>query len=158
TLAVLNLDDQRKATYDFYYQGSADYQWTPAELAVPAGTRILHTGSLAAWVPPGDGHILDAMRASPALVSYDPNVRPTLRGPPGRAGLLVEPAVAAAHLVKASDEDVGWLYPDEAPAAVAARWLALGPEAVVITRGEHGAVGYRSGADPIERAGRPVRL
>lgn len=158
TLAVLNLDDQRKATYDFYYQGSADYQWTPAELAVPSATRILHTGSLAAWLPPGDAHVLDAMRASPALVSYDPNVRPTLLGTPQRARPLVEPAVAAAQLVKASEDDIAWLYPDDAISAVAARWLELGPQAVVITRGEHGAVGFRAGADPIERAGRPVRL
>jgi fructokinase len=159
TLAVVNLDDQRKASYDFYCDGSADWQWTPAELAVPPATRILHTGSLATWLPPGDAHIIDAMRASPALVSYDPNVRPTLLGTPQRARPLIEAAVAVAQLVKASDDDLGWLYPDDSVDAVAARWLDLGASAVVIiTRGEDGAIAFRPGAPPIERLGRAVQV
>jgi len=158
TLAVVNLDGQGKAGYDFYLDGSADWQWTPAELAVPPDTRILHTGSLAAWLPPGDAHVIAAMQASPALVSYDPNVRPSLLGTPQRARPLIEQAVAAAQLVKASDDDLGWLYPGESLDAVAARWLDLGPDAVVITRGAHGAVGFRPGTVPIERPGRPVEV
>lgn len=156
TLAVLNLDEQAKASYDFYWDGAADWQWTPAELAVPAATRILHTGSLAAWLPPGDAHVVDAMRASPALVSYDPNVRPTLLGTPQRAQPLIERAVAVAQLVKASDDDLAWLYPRDSLDTVAARWLGLGAIAVVITRGEHGAIAFRSGASPLERPGRRV--
>lgn len=158
TLAVVNLDEHGKASYDFYLHGSADWQWTPAQLRVPPATRILHTGSLASWLPPGDGPVLDALRTSPALVSYDPNVRPSLLGTPDQARPRIEGMVAAADLVKASADDIAWLYPADTTAAVAKRWLDLGPAVVVITRGEHGAVGYRRGAAPIERAGRPVRV
>lgn len=160
TLAVVNLDEHRKARYDFYLDGSADWQWHPDELVVPDGTTILHAGSLTSWTPPGAEHVLAMLhRARPAvLVSYDPNVRPALLGTPGRARPLVEAAVAAAHLVKASDDDIAWLYPDDRPADTAARWLDLGAAAVVITRGAGGAVGYRRGADPLQRPARPVRL
>jgi len=138
------LDEHRKAVYDFYAQGSADWQWTPDELAIPAGTQILHTGSLASWLPPGDEHLVAALRQArdTLLVSYDPNVRPTLLGTPERARPLIERAVAVAHLVKASDDDVGWLYPGSRLDAVAGRWLGLGAATVVLTRGERGAVGY----------------
>ncbi|HEY7046319.1 MAG TPA: carbohydrate kinase [Jatrophihabitantaceae bacterium] len=158
TLALINLDEQRKASYDFYLEGTANFQWTAAELAIPAATRIVHSGSLASWTPPGDARVIEALGASSALVSYDPNVRPTLLASPERARPIVEQTAAVAQLVKASEDDIAWLYPGDAAAAVATRWLALGPEAVVITRGEHGAVGYRAGADPIARAGRPIRL
>lgn len=156
TLAVINLDEQRKASYDFYLQGSADWQWTPQELAVPPATRILQTGSIAGWLPPGGEHVVAAMKASPALVSYDPNVRPTLLGTPQHGRRLIEPGIAAADLVKASDDDIGWLYPGEPVEAVARRWLDLGPSVVVITRGERGAIAFRPGGPPIEHPGRKV--
>jgi fructokinase len=160
TLAVVNLDEHRKARYDFYLDGSADWQWRPDELVVPDGTTILHAGSLTSWTPPGAEHVLALLRrARPAaLISYDPNVRPALLGTPARARPLVEPAVAAAHIVKASDDDTAWLYPGEQPADTAARWLDLGAGVVVITRGAGGAVAYRRAADPLERPARPVRL
>ncbi len=160
TLAVVNLDADGKASYDFYLEGSADWQWSVAELAVPPATRILHAGSLASWRPPGDAHVVDALRLArdAVLISYDPNVRPSLLGTPERARPLIERAVESAHLVKASEDDVGWLYPGDQLDRIAGRWLDLGAVAVVITRGERGAVGYRAGADALLRAGRPVRL
>jgi sugar/nucleoside kinase (ribokinase family) len=66
--------------------------------------------------------------------------------------------VAAAQLVKASDDDVTWLYPGESLDAVAARWLDLGAVAVVITRGERGALAFRPGARPVERPSRKVEV
>jgi fructokinase len=160
TLAVVNLDEHRKARYDFYLDGSADWQWRPEELAVPDATAILHAGSLASWTPPGAEHIVATLRRTrpAALVSYDPNVRPALLGMPARARPLIEAAVATADLVKASDDDIAWLYPADRPGDTARRWLGLGATAVVITRGASGAVGFRRGADPLERPVRPVQL
>jgi fructokinase len=160
TLAVVNLDEQGKASYDFYLEGSADWQWRPDELAIPPNTRILHTGSLATWLPPGDAHVVAAAREASerVMISYDPNVRPSLLGTPERARTLIERAVAVAHVVKASEDDVGWLYPGDQLDHIAAHWLGLGAVTVVITRGERGAIGYRKGADPLVRAARPVRL
>jgi fructokinase len=160
TLAVVNLDEHRKAHYDFYLDGSVDWQWRPDELVVPDGTAILHAGSLTSWTPPGAEHVLSALRrARPAaLVSYDPNVRPALLGTPARARPLIEAAAATADLVKASDDDIAWLYPGDRPGDTARRWLGLGATAVVITRGARGAVGFRRGADPLERPVRPVQL
>lgn len=160
TLAFVNLDQHGKAKYDFYAAGGADWQWSVEELTIPPETRILHAGSLTSWLPPGDAHVVRAMHRARAdmLISYDPNVRPPLLGDPERARPLIEHAVAAAHIVKASEDDVGWLYPGERLDDIARQWLGRGPVAVVITRGGRGAVAYRAGAESIVRPARRIQL
>ena len=161
TLAVVSLDAEGHAGYDFYLDGTADWQWTDQELArIAPETAVLHVGSLAAWTRPGSEHIIAAaarLRDS-ALISYDPNIRPLLLGKPERARPLVEDFVAVAHLVKASREDVEWLYPGEQVAEIGGRWLELGAVAVVITDGPHGAHLLRADSAPVRRPGRKVQL
>lgn len=161
TLAVVTLDDQARASYDFYVQGTADWQWTPEELErLPPRTDILHFGSLASWTAPGDVRIAQLVTRvrETVLVSYDPNVRPLLQRDPAAARERVQRSVALAHLVKASTEDVAWLYPRTPVPDVAARWLALGPRAVVFTDGPHGAHAYRACAAPLQRPGAAVNV
>ncbi|WP_299541864.1 carbohydrate kinase [uncultured Streptomyces sp.] len=149
--AVVTLDAGGRATYDF------DIHWTLAP--VPDGTAPdhVHTGSLAAVMAPGADTVLArvaSLRAS-ATVSYDPNVRPELMGDHAGAVRRVEECVALADVVKASDEDLGWLYPDRTPDEVARGWLESdGPALVLVTRGGEGAyavtrrAGARIGAFP----------
>ena len=156
TLAVVSLDAQARASYDFYHQGTADWQWSADELSrVPEATGVLHFGSLASWLPPGEQRILDLagrVRArGDVLVSYDPNVRPTLLGDPGHGRDAVERAVRIAHLVKASEEDIAWLYPGRPTAEVARQWIALGTSLVVITDGGHGAGAFTRPGPAIHR-------
>jgi fructokinase len=158
TLAVVSLDDQARASYDFYVNGTADWQWTTSELTTVADVAdVVHFGSLASWVSPGAAVIIAAVASvrDKALVSYDPNVRASLMGAPEDARPLVEAAVAVAHVVKASREDIEWLYPSLEPAAVAARWFALGAQFVVITDGADGALAFTP-AGSWAAAGRPV--
>jgi fructokinase len=161
TLAVVTLDEAGRATYDFYWDGTADWQWTDAELAaLPADTGILHTGSLAAWTQPGADRIaalVEKIRGS-VLISYDPNMRPKLLGTPEKVRSLAERSVAAAHVVKASDEDVQWLYPDESIEDVVRRWLTAGPDVVVITRGADGASAFTKTGLAISRPGIAIQM
>lgn len=163
TLAVVSLDAQGQAGYDFYLDGTADWQWTDTELArIPPDTTILHVGSLASWTRPGNRHIQAAVARSreqgSTLISYDPNIRPALLGKPEQARPLVEDFVSVSHLVKASREDVEWLYPQTAIAEVGDRWLKLGALAVVITDGPNGAHLLRPDAAPVHRPGRKIQL
>ncbi|MGW7539838.1 carbohydrate kinase family protein [Streptomyces sp. NPDC054770] len=163
TLAVVSMDAEGQASYDFYLEGTADWQWTQVEAAhVPPETAVLHFGSVASWTPPAGDHIhatVQRLRASgTALISYDPNVRPVLLGDPERGRRAVERSVGVAHIVKASREDVEWLYPDTPVERVAARWLELGALLVVITDGPDGAHAFHTSAESVSRPGRKAAV
>ncbi|PRX97220.1 carbohydrate kinase family protein [Allonocardiopsis opalescens] len=162
TLAIATLDDAGRARYDFRVDGTADWQWTPAELPdpLPEGTAALHVGSLAMAVPPGARVLeewLHRVRAhSAATVSYDPNVRPALAGEPAEAVARVERQLALADIVKASDEDIDHLYPGRDPLDAARDWLARGPALVVVTRGAAGAFALAGPGEPLHAPFVPV--
>ncbi len=163
TLAVVSLDASAQATYDFYLDGTADWQWTSAETSrLRPDTSVLHVGSIASWTPPGSDQIHDLVAGIHdegwALISYDPNVRPLLMGDPARGRELVERSVSVSHVVKASREDVEWLYPGTGIEHVAARWLELGTLLVVITDGPGGAYVFRPGTPVSHRCGRAVAV
>jgi fructokinase len=144
TLAVVSLDPDGRAAYDFYVDGTADWGWTPAELPepLPAGTIALCTGSLAVALEPGATVITELMRRAGAAgvsVVLDPNLRPALLGERAAARRRLEAQVALADVVKVSDEDLAWVVPEHSPADAAARWLDLGPAMVVVTQGAAGA-------------------
>jgi fructokinase len=163
TLAVVSLDAQARASYDFYLDGTADWQWTASEVSrAPEPVTVLHFGSLASWTSPGDEHILNLatrMRGrGDVLVSYDPNVRPRLLNDPEHGQRMVERGVRLAHLAKASQEDVAWLYPGQTVAEVARHWLALGATVVVITDGANGADAFTAPGPAIHRPARDVSV
>lgn len=140
-LAYARLDEQGRATYEF------DLTWSVPEIGDLSGYGHLHTGSIAATLEPGGSQVLDVVERMRRVgtVSYDPNIRPALMGSPADVLARVESLVARADLVKASDEDLTWLYPGDAVEQVMRRWLAAGPSLVVVTRGPQGAVAVLAG-------------
>lgn len=160
TIALVHLEEGI-ARYQFGVDGTADFQWTEPELDVlPPGVRAVQFGSLASWLPPGDAAISRFVRRlhddGNVLVSYDPNVRPALQQDRDAAREQVERAVAAAHVVKASADDLDWIYPGGTIAEAAESWLGLGPSLVVITRGEKGSVAFSADGPPLEQPVHPA--
>jgi fructokinase len=163
TVATASVGEGASTTYEFDMDGTADWQWTAAELReLDPGTDVLHFGSIAAWTPPGAERIADLVSDLRArgrvLISYDPNVRPTVIGGRERGVELVERSVRRAHVVKASREDLEWLYPELGVDEVAGRWSELGATVVVVTDGAEGATAYRRTGDPVRRPGRNVTV
>jgi fructokinase len=163
SVAIASVDNAARVTYEFEIEGTADWQWTAAELReLNRDTRVLHFGSIASWTPPGAARIADLVRELRArratLISYDPNVRPAVIGVRERGVELVEEGVRAAHVVKASREDIEWLYPELIVDEVATRWSLLGPDLVVMTDGADGATVYRQRRPPLHRPGREVTV
>lgn len=126
--------------------GAATYRfaiaWDPAPFTpTPGSFAAIHTGSIAAILEPGATRVeklLVAMRHD-ATITFDPNVRPQLMGSPEAARARIESFVAMADVVKASDEDLAWLYPDTTLDEVMKLWREMGPSLVVVTRGGDGA-------------------
>jgi len=125
--------------------GGASYEfaleWRPARPDV-SGFDVVHTGSIAAYLEPGAATVLDAVtEAAPgALVSFDANVRPTLIGSRDAAVVRVAEFARVAQLVKMSDEDAAWLYPERSAEQSAAALAAETGAVAVITRGAEGGL------------------
>jgi fructokinase len=160
SLAVVSLGPDGAAEYDFRVDGTADWQWTDDELAeaVDDDVDALHVGSLAMLVEPGAAalhRLVERVRPA-ATISYDPNVRPALMGDRSAAAARVERLVALADVVKASTDDLAWLYPGVRPVDVARDWLAAGPSLVVVTRGGDGVLAAGRAAGELHRPAVPV--
>ncbi len=163
TLAFATLDEEGRAAYDFYVDGTADWGWTDDELGeLPANTQAFHTGSLAAALEPGAGPVLRLVQrlrgAGGVLVSFDPNVRPDVIGTRAAAAQRAAEHVAAAHVVKASEDDITWLHPGRGVDDVLEQWATAGPDLVVVTRGADGCVARTSTGLRTETAGRQVQV
>lgn len=135
-VAMAYLDDQGRATYEF------DLEWKVPTLPTPSEISHLHTGSFAATLAPGGNDVLRAVKAQSIVgtVSYDPNARPDLMGKAADVVGRIEEIISVSDVVKASDEDIEWLYGKETPVEdIMRKWLAMGPAMVVVTRGPWGA-------------------
>jgi fructokinase len=139
-----------------------DLDWDlPAGLLAAAqdDADVVHAGSIATVLPPGADAVEAALLAARgrALVSFDPNARPAITPDVDAVGARVERLVAAADVVKVSEEDLGWYYPGTDPVDAAGRWAASGPAVVVVTLGADGAVVVR-GDTLVRVAGVAVRV
>jgi fructokinase len=137
TVALAYLGEDGSASYEFLAA------WDPQELAVPADTAVLHTGSLALVVEPGAAKVLDAcrqVRERPGTaVAVDLNVRPAVQRDRAAYRAACDRFAEVADVVKASDEDLAWLYPDTTAEHAARGLLARGARLVVVTLGADGA-------------------
>ncbi|GAA1793178.1 carbohydrate kinase [Pseudarthrobacter sulfonivorans] len=139
--ATATLSPDGAATYAFNISWDINGAALPALDAVQR-SRHVHTGSIAAAVAPGDQATLALLAAAGehASISYDPNCRPGISPDVAAARGQAERFVAASDIVKASDEDLAWLYPDRTPEQSLSAWLELGPAVVAMTRGAAGPV------------------
>ncbi|HET9842763.1 MAG TPA: carbohydrate kinase [Nocardioides sp.] len=122
---------------------SFDIEWRLNQVPDLAPVAV-HTCSIGVVLEPGATevrHLVEALRPN-ATVSYDLNLRPAVTGNGPEVVRAVEDLVALADLVKASDEDLGVLCPGEPVEQVVDRLRSLGPSAVVVTRGRHGATWF----------------
>ncbi|MCX5528636.1 carbohydrate kinase [Streptomyces bobili] len=148
TLAVAELDAAGQAAFSFHAQNTADWQWTPGELARAdlSETVCVHTGSLALVREPG-GAVLEeflATAAPRATISIDPNVRPLLVRPDVYRARLAR-WCALADILRLSEDDLELLLPGTPPEQACDLWHAAGVRLVVITLGAGGALASLDG-------------
>lgn len=127
------LDADGAATYTF------DITWAPQHLDL-GRPELIHTGSLATCLDPGADVVEGSLRHAPAgtLVSFDPNVRPSMAASREELRERVERIAALAHVVKMSDEDAAWLHPEEPLEDIVDRYRRQVRAVFVLTRGASG--------------------
>ena len=144
--ATVTVDAQGGARYDFVIDGTATFDFNSQWLPDPERLKpsVLHIGTLVTIIEPSASVLYDwAVRVGEfAPIIFDPNIRPSVMGDRQKYSQAVEKWVGISSIVKVSDDDIAWLYPDESLDEVARRWIAGGVSCVVITRGAHGLIGY----------------
>lgn len=140
-VAYAEVDAQGRASYTF------DLEWQLPVLPEEGVYQHLHTGSIAATLEPGGSRVVEAVRRhrEAGTVSYDPNIRPALMPSPEAVRERIEELIGLSDVVKASDEDLEWLYGEEPLETTVRRLKAMGPAMVVVTRGPWGAVAALAG-------------
>ena len=145
TLAIAEVGADGHAAYRFVIDGTSGSNLT--RQMVPAmfspDVKALHVGTLGLVFEPVATTIADLVEREhrKRLVMVDPNIRPS--AVPNRSRL--DRILAQSTIVKASDADVTWLYPELDLQSAARALLARGPALVVVTLGSEGAFGVCSG-------------
>ncbi len=144
-----------KAVAALAQDGSATYRftlsWEPAYLDDLGSPTLIHTGSIGAFLQPGSEVTRDIIRQGQrlgALISFDPNIRPSLMPEPDRTRASFEELAFSTQLTKLSEEDAAYLYPGIPPEDVLDLLLDGGVSVVAITRGGEGAY-LASGGDRV---------
>jgi fructokinase len=144
-LAIVSLAENGGASYEFEIDGTATFDFSLDWLPDPSRYKpnVLHIGTLVTVIQPGADVLYDwAIRVAEfAPIVFDPNIRPAVMGDRDNYQMAVEKWAAISSVIKVSDDDMAWLYPDQKYRDVAQRWINDGAALVVITRGADGLVG-----------------
>ncbi|MCV0425093.1 MAG: carbohydrate kinase [Roseibium sp.] len=150
TLSLVQKDGHGHPAYTFYGANAADRMVSESDL--PEFTEpplFLHVGSYTALVDP----IATALKAlitrerERTLISFDPNIRPTVVSDMERWRTNTETLVPLTDVIKVSDEDLALIAPGEAIADMARAWLDLGAKLIIVTKGGDGASAYAPGIE-----------
>ncbi|WMT89316.1 carbohydrate kinase [Pelagibacterium sp. H642] len=164
TLAVVTRNAKGLPAYAFYRQGTAERDISRKKLlaALPERIDLFQIGGFLP-IEPEDAEIwLDVVKSVAqrgAVLSIDPNVRPSLisdfAGYKERLGAFLD----LAHIVKVSDEDLAALDPGKSVDEHAQELLARpNVELVVVTMGEDGSRAFTASAQARASVHRPEKF
>ena len=146
-LAIVSLNKQGGASYEFVIEGTATFDFSASWLPDPVANKpaLLHIGTLVTAIEPAASVLFEWAKqvAKVSPIVFDPNIRPAVMSDRDEYVKQVERWVSISSSVKVSDDDIYWLYPGVELDQVANKWLSMGPELVVVTFGDKGLAGYR---------------
>jgi fructokinase len=144
--ATVTLDAAGSASYEFLIDGTATFDFAASWLPDPYRyqPQVLHIGTLVTVIEPGASALYNwAMQvAELAPIVFDPNIRPSVQPDRDLYEAAVEKWAALSAVIKVSDDDLAWLFPNQSIDDVANRWINDGAFLVVVTQGANGIMGY----------------
>ena len=170
SVAIASIGASGGASYSFYVENTADWGWSPQELPTQEtmatlGATALQFGCLTMAMPPGNAVIEAWLRPffekDLLTLSHDVNVRPALGFDIAKERARVERVNSFSHLIKASDDDINWLYGLENGTNVdqiAWDWIGDSSKIVFVTKGADGVSIYRKDKIKLDVASRKVSV
>lgn len=142
TLGFVQKNEEGLPNYAFYGNGAADRSLDASDLNFDRSmVRCIHLGSYSIVVQPTADVLFDLVKAESqnCIISLDPNIRPTVESDLTKWRERVEKLLPHVDVLKASDEDLGMLYPDRPLEDVLQSWIDAGVKLAALTRGSEGA-------------------
>ena len=143
--ADVSLDKAGVASYVFTIDGTATFDFTNDWLPSPEEIKpvVLQIGTLATIVQPAADVLLEwATRvAKVAPIVFDPNVRSSVLPDRPKYQEAIAKWAAISEVIKVSEDDLAWLYPEQDQIAIAEEWIKGGSTLVIITKGSYGIIG-----------------
>ena len=170
TLAVVSIDSNGVPSYSFYVNGTADWGWTEAELPTDVQLENMHAtaiqfGCLTMAMQPSSAVIekwaRDHFNQKSVTISHDINMRPALGFDAAEERVRVERLNQISHIIKASDEDIEWLYGLDKGAdvdGIVADWIGDTERIVLVTRGADGTSIYRNRTARVDVPSRKINV
>jgi fructokinase len=151
-LAVVDVDTRGVADYRFHLAGSSAAALDRATLlgALPRDLTAVHVGSLGLVMEPIADSIVSVIErdiTNDVLVMADPNCRLGAISDQSSYRARIGRILRRANVVKASTEDLGYLFPGKPYRSAARALLAGGPSLVLITDGAFPARVLTSGGE-----------
>lgn len=144
TLAFVKLTNGN-AEYTFMDENSATRSLTPQMLPnLPNDTQALHFGAIS-LIPEPCGSAYETLMTREAdniVISLDPNIRTSfITDEVGHRARILR-MLAMSDIVKVSDEDLVWIYPDMDLEEAVKKIIALGASIVLLTKGAEGVTAF----------------
>ncbi|MBX2882195.1 MAG: carbohydrate kinase [Granulosicoccus sp.] len=162
TLAIVETNDDGSANYVFYTDNTADVSIAESELpaTLSEDLRVVHFGSYSTAVEPTGGSLLALAQreTKKRIISYDPNLRPTIEPDVDKWRAVFAGLASTANLIKASDEDIETLLGKNREEQFVADCFSHGAELVFITRGPDGASGFKPDGQTVQVPGVAVSV
>ena len=166
----MSIDSNGVPSYSFYVNGTADWGWTEAELPTDVQLENMHAtaiqfGCLTMAMQPSSAVIekwaRDHFNQKSVTISHDINMRPALGFDAAEERVRVERLNQISHIIKASDEDIEWLYGLDKGAdvdGIVADWIGDTERIVLVTRGADGTSIYRNRTARVDVPSRKINV
>lgn len=145
TLAFVRRDASGTPSYAFFADGAADRAFRLDKMPrhLPEG-GLLQFGSIALIADPAGRAILDlvARERHNRVLAFDPNIRATVVTDEADYRARLAEGTAASSILKTSDEDLAWIYPELSLDEAARAAMETGVRVVIVTRGKDGPQAY----------------
>lgn len=162
TLAMIMTGPDGHPEYSIYTKGTADCSMEMSDIPADLDPRdsVIHLGSFATALSESGATLREFAKreAQNCFISFDPNLRPVVIPEPEPWHKMVEDMLPIAGIVKASDEDLAFLYPNRPIEAFLDQALEAGVDIVCVTRGPEGAIAATANGARIDLPGRKVKV
>lgn len=142
TLAFANIKNGT-TTYSFFDENSSNKNIKLDDVSLKENeVDTLYVGGISLMSEPNGKEIENfiSRESKKTIVFFDPNIRPAFIENRLIYMQRFENILSQSDIIKISDEDLEWIYPDLSIEEVFKKWQEIGLSIIVLTKGSEGAI------------------